>query len=138
VAVNPHWHRVGMPIRHVAARLAVLGDFRVLPDRAYIRREWSAGHITPADLEVALKMHATREPCTVSAEQCIAELARPLRVTRIPLLVVILDDAKQKNRRWPWRAAIVFQLSQMCATYFDRYQADWRAVGAPGLYKFWR
>jgi uncharacterized protein YbcC (UPF0753/DUF2309 family) len=138
VAVNPHWRRVGMPIRHVAARLAVLGDFRVLPDRAYIRREWDAGRITLADLEVALKTHATREPGTVTAQQCIAELARPLRVMRAPLLVDLLDDATQKNRRWPWRAAIVFQLSQTCATYFDRHQADWRAAGAPGLYEFWR
>lgn len=138
VAVNPHWRRVGMPIRHVAARLAALGDFRVFPDRAYIRREWDAGHIAHADLEVALKRNAAHEPRTVTAEQCIAELARPPCVTRVPLLVDLLDDAKQKNRRWPWRAAIVFQLSQTCATYFDRHQADWRAAGAPGLYEFWR
>lgn len=138
VAVNPHWRRVGMPIRQVAARLAVLGGFRVFPDRAYIRREWDAGHITPADLEVALKVRATHEPCAVTAKQCIAELACPLRVAGVPLLVDLLDDAMQKNRRWPWRAAIVFQLSQTCATYFDRHQADWRAAGAPGLYGFWR
>ena len=138
VAVNPHWRRVGMPIRHVAARLAVLGDFRVFPDRAYIRREWDAGRIARADLEVALKMNAMHAPRTVTAETCIAELARPPCVTRVPLLVDLLDDAMQKNRRWPWRAAIVFQLSQTCATYFDRQQADWRAAGAPGLYEFWR
>lgn len=138
VAVNPHWRRVGVPIRRVAARLAVLGDFHVFPDRSYIRCEWRTGRITLADLEVALKAHATYKPCTVTAERCIAELAHPLRVTRVPLLVDLLDDAIQKNRRWPWRAAIVFQLSQMCATYFDRHQADWRAAGAPGLYKFWR
>jgi uncharacterized protein YbcC (UPF0753/DUF2309 family) len=138
VAVNPHWRRIGLPIRRVAARLAVLGDFRVFPDRAYIRREWEAGRITHADLDVALKMHAAHEPCGVTVEQCIAELAKPLRVQRTPLLVDLLDDVVQKNTRWPWRAAIVFQLSQMCATYFDRHQADWRAAGASGLYEFWR
>ncbi|KAB0599925.1 DUF2309 domain-containing protein, partial [Castellaniella defragrans] len=61
VAVNPHWRRIGMPIRHVAARLAVLGDFRVFPARDYIRREWAAGRILPADLEAALRVHAGRE-----------------------------------------------------------------------------
>lgn len=138
VAVNPHWRRIALPIRRVAARLAVLGDFRVFPDRGYIRRAWEAGRITRADLDVALRTHTAREPGAVTAELCITELASPLRVCREPLLVDLLDDEVQKNRRWPWRAAIVFQLSQVCATYFDRHQADWRAAGAPCLYGFWR
>lgn len=137
VAVNPHWRRIGLPIRRVAARLAVLGDFRVFPDRAYIRGEWEAGRITRADLDAALRIHATQETGTVTAEACIAQLAQPLRVAQEPLLVDLLDDTVQQNRRWPWRAAIVFQLSQMCATYFDRHQADWRAAGNPSLYGFW-
>ncbi|WP_323029512.1 DUF2309 domain-containing protein [Castellaniella defragrans] len=138
VAVNPHWRRIGMPIRHVAARLAVLGDFRVFPARDYIRREWAAGRILPADLEAALRVHAGREGGAAAAERCIAELAAAPRVRRAPLLVDLLDDAVQKNRRWPWREAIVFQMSQACATYFDRHQADWRASGSPDLYGFWR
>jgi uncharacterized protein YbcC (UPF0753/DUF2309 family) len=138
VAVNPHWRRIGMPVRRVAARLAVLGDFRLFPDRAYIRQEWEAGRIAREDLDTALKAHATREACPVTAGQCIAGLAVPLRAQREPLLVDLLDDEVQKNRRWPWRAAIVFQLSQMCAAYFDRHQAHWRAAGNPDLFGFWR
>jgi uncharacterized protein YbcC (UPF0753/DUF2309 family) len=138
VAVNPHWRRIGLPIRRVAARLAVLGDFRVFPERAYIRREWDAGRITRADLDAALAVHASHEACPVIAERCIAALATPLRVRREPLLVDLLDDEVQQNKRWPWRAAIVFQLSQTCAAYFDRHQADWRAAGDPSLYGFWR
>ncbi|HEU0276471.1 MAG TPA: DUF2309 domain-containing protein [Rhodanobacteraceae bacterium] len=138
VAVNPHWRRIGLPIRRVAARLAVLGDFHVFPARSYIRREWDAGRITHADLDAALAVHASHEACSVTAERCIAGLGAPLRVRREPLLVDLLDDVVQQNKRWPWRAAIVFQLSQMCAAYFDRHQADWRAAGNPGLYGFWR
>ncbi|WP_103035412.1 YbcC family protein [Castellaniella caeni] len=138
VAVNPHWRRIGQPIRHVAARLAVLGDFRVFPAREYIQREWQAGRITGADLDVALALQDVQAPDGMTAQQCQAGLARALRVRREPLLVDLLDDAVQKNRRWPWRAAIVFQMSQACATYFDRHQADWRASGSPSLYGFWR
>jgi uncharacterized protein YbcC (UPF0753/DUF2309 family) len=138
VAVNPHWRRIGMPIRLVAARLAVLGDFRVFPARDYIRQEWEAGGITRADLDAALRIHTAHEPCAVTAGQCIAELAVAPYVRREPLLVDLLDDAVQKNRRWPWRAALVFQISQTCATYFDRHEADWRASGSPSLYGFWR
>ncbi len=138
VAVNPHWRRIGLPIRRVAARLAVLGDFRVFPARDYIKQEWEAGRITRSDLDVARAIHDARETCTVTAEQCIAELAGPPSVRREPLLVDLLDDDVQKSKRWPWQAAIVFQMSQTCATYFDRHQADWRASGSPSLYGFWR
>ena len=138
VAVNPHWRRIGMPIRHVAARLAVLGNFRVFPTRDYIRAEWEARRITRTDLEAALRLHSTREIVTTTAEQCIAALGQPLDMHPEPLLVDLLDDPVQKNRRWPWRAALVFQMSQACATYFDRHQADWRASGSPSLYDFWR
>jgi uncharacterized protein YbcC (UPF0753/DUF2309 family) len=138
VAVNPHWRRIGMPIRRVAARLAVLGDFKVFPERAYFRSEWDAGRITRADLGAALAVHANHEPCALTADACIAALPDSPRIRREPLLVDLLDDKVQKNRRWPWRAAIVFQMSQTCATYFDRHQADWRAAGRPDLYGFWR
>jgi len=138
VAVNPHWRRIDRPIRQVAARLAVLGDFRVFPQRDYIRREWDAGRIARADLDAALEIHAAREARGVTAERCIAGLAGTPGARRAPLLVDLLDDPVQRNRRWPWRSAIVFQVSQACATYFDRHQADWRASGSPDLYGFWR
>jgi len=138
VAVNPHWRRIGMPIRHVAARLAVLGDFRVFPARDYIRQEWEQGRITHADLEAALKIHRVHQTHLITAGQCIAELRQALNIRRVPLLVDLLDDAAQRNRRWPWKEAIVFQISQACATYFDRHQAEWRASGSASLYGFWR
>lgn len=34
IAVNPHWCRIGRPVREVAARMAVLGDIRVFPPEA--------------------------------------------------------------------------------------------------------
>ena len=33
IAVNPHWSRVGMPVRQVAARMAVLAGIHVFPQR---------------------------------------------------------------------------------------------------------
>lgn len=137
VGANPHWHRIGMPLRTVAARLAVLGDFNVFPPRDYLLAEWEAGRLGREDLEAAIHQHETREPVIVSVGHCIAELGHVPHVRREPLLVDVLDDRVQKNKRWPWRDAIVFQLSQTCATYFDRHQAEWRAAGNPQLYGFW-
>ncbi len=138
VAVNPHWRRIDMPIRHVAARLAVLGDFHVFPSRDYIKQEWEADRITRADLDTVLERYAGHASDALTAEQCIEALTRPTSVRRAPLLVDLLDDPKQKNKRWPWRAALVFQMSQACATYFDRHEAHWRASGSASLYGFWR
>ncbi|NGM85781.1 DUF2309 domain-containing protein [Parapusillimonas sp. SGNA-6] len=138
VAVNPHWRRSDMPIRRAAARLAVLGDFQVFPSRNCIYHEWAAGRITRADLDVALERCGAHDVPCITAKQCIDALATPPLLRREPLLVDLLDDTEQKNRRWPWRAALVFQMSQACATYFDRHAADWRAAGNASLYGFWR
>lgn len=36
IAVNPHWHRIQMPLRTVAARMAVLANLQVFPERSYL------------------------------------------------------------------------------------------------------
>ena len=50
IAVNPHWCRVDMPVRRVAARMAVLGGIQVFPTRRSQQNAWEAGRIAPADL----------------------------------------------------------------------------------------
>ncbi|HEX7380671.1 MAG TPA: DUF2309 domain-containing protein [Nevskiaceae bacterium] len=138
VGVNPHWYRVDQPIRRVAARLAVLRDFRIFPSRDYIGSAWHSGRITRADLEAARGELVTAPSLKLGVEQCVRALSLPLAIRRMPLLDDVLDDPARRDRHWPWEAAIVFQLSQMCATYFDRHQADWRAAGSTSLYGFWR
>ena len=54
IAVNPHWERIGMPLRQVAARMAVLGGIRVLPPRSYVLQAWNEQRITADDLTYAL------------------------------------------------------------------------------------
>nr|MDH4457949.1 Na-translocating system protein MpsB [Nevskia sp.] len=43
IAVNPHWSRTGLPLRRVAARMAVLADIRVFPPRAQVLQAWQQG-----------------------------------------------------------------------------------------------
>ena len=38
IAVNPHWARIRMPVRSVAARMAVFGRIQVFAPRALQRR----------------------------------------------------------------------------------------------------
>ncbi|KQQ45148.1 hypothetical protein ASF61_21110 [Duganella sp. Leaf126] len=138
IAVNPHWSRIGMPVRRVAARMAVLGGIQVFPPRDRQLLAWREGRITAADLAEALRQLPAAQTAAVTAEQCIAALqAGALRV-QLPLLIDVLDNDPQRHTRLPWRQAITHQVSQTCAAYFDEHQASWQPERSQGLYAFWR
>ena len=138
IAVNPHWERVGHDVRTVAARLAVLGGVQVLPPRARVQEAWQCGRIVRADLEQALARLPEARAAGLDAEAAVAALSRAPALTRLPLLVDVLDDDPQGRRRLSWRQAITHQVSQACATYFDVWQSDWQPDRAGGLYTAWR
>ncbi|EIM00098.1 hypothetical protein UU5_02452 [Rhodanobacter sp. 115] len=134
VAINPHWHRIHMPVRQVAARLVLLGGINVLPQQAYLRDCWNQGRITRADLEVARAQSAIDD--LPDAQALVAALYEP-PVTAMPLVVDELDDGAGGTRHLPWRGEIMFQLSQVCAAYFDKDQSHWLPRAQHGLYRFW-
>ena len=135
IAVNPHWSRIGMPVRRVAARMAVLGGIQVFPPRERQAQAWADGRINAADLQQALQQLHEAE---LTPEACVTALARPLPVQPLPLLIDVLDNDPQRHTRLAWRQAITHQVSQTCAAWFDMHQADWQPARAQGLYAFWR
>jgi uncharacterized protein YbcC (UPF0753/DUF2309 family) len=135
IAVNPHWGRIDRPLRQVAARLAVLGGIRLFPPRDYLREQWQRGRIGAGDLAHALA-GLGRDPA--DAQRCLDALQRPPAVPQLPLLIDTLDDDPARHTRLSWRQAITHQVSQTCAAYFDRWQADWQPERGGGLYAFWR
>ena len=138
IAVNPHWERIGYRVRTVAARMAVLGDIRVLPPRDLLHQAWTSGRIVASDLDAALARHPDARAAGLDAAQAVAALSAPLELPRLPLLIDVLDDDPKGRRRLSWRQAITHQVSQVCAAYFDTHQADWQPDRAGGLYTFWR
>jgi hypothetical protein len=138
IAVNPHWSRIGMPIRRVAARMAVLGDIQVFPPRALQQQAWREGRITEADLKQALRQVPAATPAGWTVARCIETLDQPAATKRLPLLIDVLDRDPRRHTRLSWRQAVTHQVSQTCAAYFDRHQADWQPVRGQGLYAFWR
>lgn len=137
IAVNPHWKRIARPVREVAARMALLGGLQVFPPRERQREAWESGRIQPQDLAQALaRLPAARE-ASLSADACIAALARPGLPPALPLLIDVLDQAPDRESRLSWRQAITHQVSQTCAAYFDEQQADWQPSRREGLYAFW-
>ncbi|MCQ8896601.1 DUF2309 domain-containing protein [Limnobacter humi] len=139
IAVNPHWQRIGRPLREVAARMAVLAGIRVLPSRVEIHKAWQAERIVLADLQWAIAHTDPDSEMPLDAQQCLDMLGhQPLDVAQLPLLIDVLDDDPLRHTRLSWREAISHQVSQTCAAYFDRQQADWQPERSGGLYAFWR
>lgn len=138
IAVNPHWSRVNMPVRRVAARMAVLGGIQVFPPRRHIRQAWDEGRIQPKDLADAIVQLRTTNACELTTRQCEDALYTRAPVQQLPLLIDVLDNDPQRHTRLSWRQAITHQVSQTCAAYFDAGQADWHPERQQGLYQFWR
>lgn len=138
IAVNPHWKRIHMPVRRVAARMAVLGRIQVFTPRTMLRQAWREDRIQAADLAHAL----TRQPAESAAlwptARLVEALDTGLRTPQLPLLIDLLDNAPRRHTHLPWRQAITHQVSQTCAAYFDTRQADWQPQRQHGLYVFWR
>ncbi len=138
IAVNPHWERIGLSVRTVAARMAVLGEIRVFPPRTHFRQAWASGRIVAADLDEALAQRPAAQAAGLDAARAIDALAETPVLARLPLLIDVLDEDPQGQGRLSWRQAITHQVSQVCAAYFDVHQADWQPERVGGLYAFWR
>jgi len=138
IAVNPHWSRVGMPVRRVAARMAVLGGIQVFPPRDRQLQAWREGRISAVDLAEALRQLPAAQNANLTPEQCIVALQTGALQAQLPLLIDVLDNAPDRHRRLSWREAITHQVSQTCAAYFDEHQASWQPERSQGLYAFWR
>ena len=138
IAVNPHWERIGLSVRQVAARMAVFGNIDVFPPRQTLRAAWTSGRIGAADLHEALARHPLAAAAGLGTEQALAALTEARTALRLPLLIDVLDDDPDGRSRLSWRQAITHQVSQVCAAYFDTQQADWQPQRDGGLYDFWR
>ena len=136
IAVNPHWSRIGMPVRRVAARMAVFGGIKVFPSRESQKQAWGAGRISAADLDQALSK-VPGASATLTTAQCLDALHTAPNVAQLPLLIEVLDNDPKRHTRLSWRQAITHQVSQTCAAYFDEQQADWQPERSEGLYAFW-
>jgi uncharacterized protein YbcC (UPF0753/DUF2309 family) len=138
IAVNPHWSRIGMPVRRAAARMAVLGGIQVFPPRDQQLRAWREGRIGAADLAQALRQLPQAQAAGLTPEQCADALHASAPQVQLPVLIDVLDNDPDRNARLSWRQAITHQVSQTCAAYFDENQASWRPERDRGLYAFWR
>ena len=138
IAVNHHWSLISLPVRRVAARMAVLGGIQVFPPRPLQQQAWLAERISAADLQQAIGRLPEATALGLTPQDCIDALPTRANIEQLPLLIDALDNDPQRHTRLSWRQALTHQVSQTCAAYFDEQQADWQPTRDQGLYAFWR
>jgi len=135
IAVNPYWGRIHQSFDEAAAALAnIAGSPMTLPP-SYYREAWDKGEISDDDLRQALEETDSQ----LTPRELIAGLdGAQATATPMPLLSDVLDRRRNLQREPAWCDSITHQVSQFCAAYFDRDQADWHPDQAGRLYASWR
>ena len=135
IAVNPYWGFVDQPIEQAAAQLASLCGSRLLMPRAFYQQAWASGQITRDALQAAIASSKT----SISVDELVANLTvqgRP--VEHLKLVTALLDENRDSPQIMSWRDTVVHQISQHCASYFDKTHAAWSPAQETGVYASWR
>lgn len=135
IAVNPYWGRVNHAFDDVAEALeSVAGSPMAMP-LDYYRDAWRRGEVAREDLAAAL----TESGSGLTVEALVAALDQTATsITPMPLLTDLLDRRRDLQREPSWCDNITHQVSQFCAAYFDRDQANWHPDQSGRLYTSWR
>ncbi|MDB2448736.1 DUF2309 domain-containing protein [bacterium] len=135
IAVNPYWGRVAQPFETAAADLARLAGSSMTASLSDYRSAWQNGDIVAADVQQALDERAS-DWTLASAVAALDDTDAVLQP--LPLLSDGLDRRRDLRRQPAWCDTITHQISQFCAAYFDRDQAQWHPSREPSLYLSWR
>lgn len=135
VAVSPYWGYRAVRFGTAAERLQRLWGAPMTLARAQYLHAWQQGEIQRGHLEQALREQST-VPDVPTAVRALEQPAP--EAAGLPLLSDRLDTNPRRRGAVPWRLRITQQISEYCATHFDRLQADWSPGRRSGLYEGWR
>ncbi len=134
IAVNPYWGRINLSFEDVHATLTQLAGSQMFMPRDYYRGAWQSKQIARTDIVSAIE--ESGHPLT--PEEVVAELLHDDQ-THKPrsLLSDHVDMGRDLLHEPSWDSAIKHQISQFCAAFFDRDQADWHPAHKHDLYSSW-
>jgi len=134
IAVNPYWGWLPQTFEAVGGQLAQLAGspLQMAPD--YYLRRYAEGEISDEHLRAALAESGSSAEVSALLGMDAAMPPAPA----LPLLSDVLDTQATGWRGPLWRDSITQQLTQFCAAWFDRNQADWQPTRDTGLYAAWR
>lgn len=133
VASSPYWGLRAQTFHQAADTLCEVADSRLhLPLSDYLDA-WQRGEISPDGLAAALRESGWRDgvPAWLAAPDVGPQPAPQL-------LAAHQREAAGPLGAQSWTEVVIQQISQCCAAWFDRDQADWHPARARGLYATWR
>jgi uncharacterized protein YbcC (UPF0753/DUF2309 family) len=139
IAVNPFWGWVQQPVHTASAHLGLLAGTRIAAPLAHARAAWREGRLQRDHLTAACVAAGIAD----TAGQC-ARLARVLDAdtpdsapAACPTLAALAPQGPVHDAQ-PARDAVVHQISQHCAAWFDEDQGSWHPDRSAGLWQGWR
>lgn len=134
VASSPYWGLRELPFRQAADTLRQVADSPLHLPRSAYREAWRRGEIRPEALETALREAGWRDGAPAwlddaSGEDMPAASPRPLAAYH--------PEAAGPLSAQSWTDVAIQQISQFCAAWFDRDQANWHLEHERGFYAAW-
>ncbi|MBC54557.1 MAG: hypothetical protein CMQ34_12060 [Gammaproteobacteria bacterium] len=135
IAVNPYWGYINQPFCAATVALAKVCGSPMTLDAGWYREAWHSGTINLYAL--------TRARDEMQSSLTMGQLITALDTagggsSPAPLLSDKLDEQRDLHHEPAWCDTITYQVSQLCAAFFDQDQSDWRPDQTLGLYQHWR
>jgi len=135
IAVNPYWGYIDQPFAEATHSLETVCGSPMTLDAKWYREAWHSGTINL----YALARARDELQSTLTVGQLTDALnADSDHLSPAPLLSDSLDQQRDLHHLPAWCDTITYQVSQLCAAYFDHDQSDWRPDQSHGLYHHWR
>ncbi|MEM6925603.1 MAG: DUF2309 domain-containing protein [Myxococcota bacterium] len=135
IAVNPLWGFLDQRLPEAAAHVGVLSGARLTMPRNWYRSLWEAGRFEASHIDDAIEQLQAE----YTALQVIEALSSPEpEVPRRALVTDLRDRERDGSRQVLWSEHVVHSVSQHCASWFDRGQAQIGLPRSAGLFGSWR
>ena len=134
IAVNPYWGFVDDEIQIAGRRIESYSGSRMVMPRSFYRDQWRAGAFRAEHLQKALD----RSGHNISMSALVREFeGESQSVPRVPLATLIADSQRDLLHGMSISDFVTHNVSQHCASYFDRCQSSWETQHKTDLYQSW-
>ncbi len=138
IAVNPYWGWRSSSALDAGGALGALRGTALTMPRSWYREQWVAGRFTQAQLRAAA-VEVGNVPLVEQALDLLGS-AEPSEAigSRMALVTDVRDLTDEPRPGQTWTDAVIHEISQHCASYFDEWQASWHQSDGGGLFSQWR
>jgi len=135
LASSPYWGLHQQPFASAAGLLQRVAASPLHMPVEHYRAALDSGEISLNALQQALDDYNIQQQ---AAAWLAATADKQAAVAALPLQSELRTDSAGHSGLQSWRSVIIQQVSQCCAAWFDRHQAEWQPDRDRNLYQAWR